>query len=178
MVRSMRAHRPTSCTSLLLGLPHRRSSALGEFALSLCERRHSLLNSHKCADAPQLFLCAARRHIAESGLELLAPLADTRRQSQGTSLCSLLRRRRLLVSGHGKPQGRANLLTAYQTIARYAFPPSHTSIDTRFPRLTLRARYAPNPVSATSLRPIHRPRGACTLSPPQSEKRGRPLGWL
>ena len=55
MGRSMHAHRPTSCTSLLVGLPHRRSSALGEFALRLCEPRLSLLNSHKCADAPQLF---------------------------------------------------------------------------------------------------------------------------
>ena len=109
-----------------------RSSALGEFALSLCERRQSLLNSHKCADAPQLFLCAARRHIAESGLELLAPLADTRRQSQGTSLCSLLRRRRLLVSARhaaNLPLTRQSLDTLFRrlTLRRYAFSPSHTS---------------------------------------------------
>ena len=51
-------------------------------------------------------------------------------------------------------------LTGILHMRRYAFPPSHTSIDTRFPRLTLRARYAPNPVSATSLRPTHPTQGA------------------
>ena len=142
MGRSMHAHRPTSCTSLLVGLPHCRSSALGEFALRLCEPRLSLLTqqSQMCRCPAALSSCHPSAHnrvgpgtfcpscryptVVPRNLALLASAKTSDEGSASAAICCWARAREL-----------TNLLLLT------------SSLDTLFRRLTLRVRYDPNPVS-------------------------------